>query len=54
MNEVMDRHEILASEFHIYLNEDTPILHFMQLSDRANAIREEKRKAAKDGKTYIG
>lgn len=54
MNEVMDRYELILSEFHTWLPDTVPVIYLMQLSDRASAIKEAKRNAAKEGKIYVG
>lgn len=50
----MDRKALILSEFHTYLPDSASILELMNLSDRANKVREDRRKAATNGQTYIG
>lgn len=50
----MDRKALIMSEFHTWLDDSCLVSEFMNLSDRASAIRKEKIKAAKEGATYIG
>jgi len=50
----MDRHALIMSEFHVYLPDSAPVHQFLYLSDKAYQIKEDKKKAAKEGKIYVG
>lgn len=49
----MDRKALIMSEFHTYFPEDALTLEFMNLSDRALKIREDRRKAASENRIYV-
>jgi hypothetical protein len=50
----MDRHLLILSEYHVQISEDTPIYQFQQFSDAAQARRDDRIKAAQEGKQYVG
>lgn len=50
----MDRKILLASEYGIQVNAETPVYEFQQLSDAAQTRRDERIKAAQEGKIYVG
>jgi len=50
----MDRHILLAAELHIVAGDDMPIYRLQQLSEYAAKRRDERIKAAQEGKTYVG
>jgi hypothetical protein len=50
----MDRETLLASEYGIQIHPETPIYKFQQLSDAAQTKRDERIKAAQEGKIYVG
>ncbi len=52
--ELMNRHRVLASEYHIVVDDDMPIYRFQQLSDAAIAQRNERIEAAKEGRLWVG
>lgn len=54
MQEIVDRQALIMAEFHTWVPETAPVYMLMQLSDKANQIREDRRKAAQEGKTYVG
>jgi hypothetical protein len=52
--EIMDRHALIAKEFHFAVDDEMPIYRFMQLSEIAYAQAEARKEAARNGQTYIG
>jgi hypothetical protein len=50
----MDRHLLIASEYNFQIDMETPIYLFQQYSDAAQARRDERIKAANEGKIYVG
>jgi hypothetical protein len=50
----MNRYVLIASEYGIYLPDSAPIFRFMQLSEFAQARREERIEAAKKGLVFVG
>jgi len=50
----MDRHALIAQEFHFAVDDDMPTSRFMQLSEIAYARSEAKKDAAREGKIYVG
>jgi len=51
--EIMDRHVLIAKEFHFAVDDDMPIYRFMQLSEIAYARSEARKDAAKNGMQYV-
>jgi hypothetical protein len=49
----MERNFLIATEFHFHPG-DMWVYEFMQYSEKAAAIRDERRKAAENGMTYQG
>lgn len=52
--DIMDRKVVIAAQFGPTNFDDMTTLDFMYLSDRAYRIQEDKRKAAEEGKVYVG
>ena len=52
--EIMDRHALIAQEFHFAVDDEMPVSRFMQLSEIAYARSEAKKDAARAGQTYVG
>lgn len=52
--DLMNRHNTLASEFGVFMNDDWPIHRFQQMSDAAIKRRNERIEAATEGKHYVG
>jgi len=52
--EIMDRHVLIAKEFHFSVDEDMPVYRFMQLSEIAYAESEARKEAARNGQNYVG
>lgn len=52
--DTMERHNLLASEFHIIAPEEMPIYRFQQLSEAAQARREKRIEAAEKGLVFTG
>jgi hypothetical protein len=50
----MDRELLILSEYGVQVSEDTPIYKFQQFSDAAQARRDDRIKAAQEGKQYVG
>jgi hypothetical protein len=49
----MDRKALIMAEFHTYPSDSMYVKEFMNLSERALKIREDRRKAAVNGQTYV-
>jgi len=54
MQEILDRKEVILSEYGVKYGDDDLVFEFMNMSERAFKRREDRRKAASEGKTYIG
>ena len=52
--EILDRHTLIAQEFHFAVDDEMPIYRFMQLSEIAYSRAEARKEAARNGQTYIG
>jgi hypothetical protein len=52
--EIMDRHALIAQEFHFAVDDEMLISRFMQLSEIAYSRSEAKKDAAREGKVYVG
>jgi hypothetical protein len=50
----MDRHLLIAAEYGFQIDPDTPVYLFQQYSDAAQARRDDRIKAAQEGKIYVG
>lgn len=50
----MDRYVLIASEFGFYVPDDMPIFRFMQLSEFAQARRNNRIEAAEKGMVFTG
>jgi hypothetical protein len=54
MSEVMDLYALIAAEFNIYIPETAPVFHIQYLAAKAEKKRNEKIKAAQEGRVFIG
>lgn len=54
IQDIMDRQLLILSEYKTSLSEDVPVLYFMYISDKAESVRNERRKAAENGQIYHG
>jgi hypothetical protein len=52
--DVKERHELLASEFHIVVPDEWPIYRFQQLSEAAQTRRDKRIEAAEKGLVFTG
>lgn len=53
MQEIIDRKTVILMEFGYYVGDELPVYEFMALSDKAQAVRDERRRALSEGKQYI-
>src|SRR5579872_6678653 len=53
MRDVMDMHALIASEFGFYMPDRAPVYHIQHLAGVAEKRRNDRLKAAQEGKTYI-
>jgi hypothetical protein len=53
IQDILDRKALILAEYHVIVPDTMPVYEFMLLSDKAHAVREERRKAVSEGKVYI-
>jgi len=54
MNEILDLHSLIASEFHCIPDENMLVLQMQHLAAVAEKRRTDRHKAASEGKIYVG